>query len=126
MTGHDERRAAVLAEHNEVIDENGFIVACTCGDGADRITYGSIAFAEHRDTRYAFAALDDMVRAFSTTFALVADGIAEAFRDITETTNKAQAGYDQARDRERAAIPKPSKTPPIWANDPTKQRRNNR
>ncbi|QSL99926.1 hypothetical protein SEA_AYOTOYA_63 [Gordonia phage Ayotoya] len=125
MTEHDERRAAVLAEHNQVIDENGIVVACTCGDGADRIAYGSIAFAEHRDTLYAFAALGDMVRAFSTTFALFADGIADAFRDITETTNKTQAGYDQARDRERAAIPKPATTPPIWANNPNQQRRRN-
>ncbi|AXC38140.1 hypothetical protein SEA_MULCH_62 [Gordonia phage Mulch] len=132
MTNHDIAREALLANHLPVWaweDDETLLVCCTCGFGADRAGYDGDAHADHRADvlagAEAWSLLTDVMSAFSTTFAVVADGIADAFRDITETTNKAQAGYDQARDRERAAIPKPATTPPIWANNPNQQRRRN-
>ncbi|WP_044506204.1 hypothetical protein [Gordonia sp. KTR9] len=116
MTGEHDRRAAVLAEHQPVHAADGYVMCCECGYGADRLTYGDDIHIKHQNAVAAIAELNEVARRLKVAFAAMSD----TFRSITTTVQDTAEPVEQSGQR---ALPKPTTTPPMWANNPTQQKR---
>ncbi|AXH50523.1 hypothetical protein SEA_RUTHY_60 [Gordonia phage Ruthy] len=113
MTGEHDRRTAVLAEHQPVHATDGYVMCCECGYGADRLTYGDDIHIKHQNAAVAIAELNEFARRLKATFAAMSDTL----RSITTTVQ------DTTEQTEQRSLPKPATTPPMWANNPTQQKR---